>query len=95
MIEKHEAVVLTDVKRMPHSYVVYDTNYEKNTSIIREWFTSIGIILIGRFSFFEYINVDGAVDRAIKIISAFRNDGVTKRDLLRNAQVKIKNTRVL
>jgi len=82
---EHHAIVLTDVKRMPHSYVVYDINYENNITIIRNWFTSIGIHLVGRFSFFEYINVDGAVDRTIKIVTDFRNDGITGQELLNNA----------
>ena len=95
LIEHHDAVVLTDVKRMPHSYVVYDINYENNTTIIRNWFTSIGIHLIGRFSFFEYINVDGAVDRAIKIVSDFRDDDVTIQELLNIALKTVEKAKSL
>jgi len=64
---KREDVVLTDVRRSRYSYVVYDSAYEKNVRIIRDWFPRQGIHLVGRFSFFEYINVDGAVARAMEI----------------------------
>lgn len=63
---KRDTVVLTDVKRSKYSYVVYDSDYEKNVAIIRDWFPRQGIHLVGRFSFFEYINVDGAVARAME-----------------------------
>ena len=64
---KRDTVVLTDVKRSKHSYVVYDADYERNVKIIRDWFPRQGIHLVGRFSYFEYINVDGAVARAMEI----------------------------
>lgn len=64
---KRESVTLTDVKRSRYSYVVYDSNYEKNVKIIRDWFPKQGIHLVGRFSYFEYINVDAAIERAMQI----------------------------
>ena len=47
-----------------YSYVVYDEHYEKNVGIVRNWFPRQGIHLVGRFSYFEYINVDGVIERA-------------------------------
>jgi protoporphyrinogen oxidase len=64
---RREAVALTDVKRSRYSYVVYDSAYERNVKIIRDWFPRQGLHLVGRFSFFEYVNVDGAVARAMEI----------------------------
>ena len=64
---KRDAVLLTDVKRSRYSYVVYDSQYERNVKIVRDWFPRQGIHLAGRFSFFEYVNVDGAVARAMEI----------------------------
>jgi protoporphyrinogen oxidase len=64
---RREAVVLTDVRRSPYSYVVYDEHYEKNAGIVRDWFPRQGIHLVGRFSYFEYINVDGVIERAMDI----------------------------
>jgi protoporphyrinogen oxidase len=64
---RREAIALTDVKRSRYSYVVYDSEYEKNARIVREWFPRQGLHLVGRFSYFEYVNVDGAVERAMDI----------------------------
>ena len=64
---RRAAVVLADVRRSPYSYVVYDDHYEKNVRMVRDWFPRQGIHLVGRFSYFEYINVDGAIERAMDI----------------------------
>lgn len=64
-----DEIVYTNVRRHQYAYVVYDLDYEKNVKIIRGWFPSQGIHLLGRFSYFEYINVDGAVARALELAS--------------------------
>jgi protoporphyrinogen oxidase len=64
---RRDAIALTDVRRSRYSYVVYDSQYERNVKIIRDWFPRQGIHLVGRFSYFEYVNVDGAVARAMEI----------------------------
>jgi protoporphyrinogen oxidase len=58
-------IILTDLKRVKESYVVYDVGYEEHAKLIRDFFSSIGINLLGRFSYFEYINVDMAVKRSL------------------------------
>lgn len=65
---KKENIVFTHLARVPYAYVVYDRDYEKNVKIIRDWFPRQGIHLLGRFSYFEYINVDAVVERAQEII---------------------------
>lgn len=60
-------IVYQKVFRMPYSYVVYDTHYEKNVKIIRDWFPKHGIHLVGRFSYFEYVNVDMIIARSMEI----------------------------
>ncbi|MDR3491894.1 MAG: NAD(P)-binding protein [Gammaproteobacteria bacterium] len=67
-------IILERVDRQERSYVVYDVGYEKNAEKVRAWFTSIGIHLLGRFSYFEYINVDMAVDRALKLAIELNGD---------------------
>jgi len=62
-----EAIALADVKRSRYAYVVYDADYQKNAGIVRDWFWRQGIRLVGRFSYFEYVNVDGAVERAMEL----------------------------
>jgi len=61
-------IVYEEVVRSKYSYVVYDVHFQKNADIIRSWFPSVGIHLLGRFSYFEYINIDGAVHRAREIV---------------------------
>ncbi|HSX57847.1 MAG TPA: FAD-dependent oxidoreductase [Candidatus Saccharimonadales bacterium] len=67
VLGKNEKVVYENVKRAQYAYVVYDKNYQKNVRIIREWFPLQGIHLVGRFSYFEYINIDGVLATASSI----------------------------
>lgn len=67
-------IVLERVDRKDHSYVVYDVEYEKNVSKVRQWFREQGIYLLGRFSYFEYINVDMAVERALQLAMELNNE---------------------
>ena len=60
-------VVTTDVKRVEYGYVVYDLNYKKNMEIIKDYFASLGIELLGRFAEFEYINSDEAITKSMKL----------------------------
>lgn len=67
LLPADDHIILERVDRKASSYIVYDVGYEENASLVREWFSNIGIDLLGRFSYFEYINVDMAVDRALKL----------------------------
>jgi len=58
-------VVAADVKNLEYGYVVYDTDYYKNVKIVRDYFSSIGIILHGRFAEFDYINMDEVIRRSM------------------------------
>jgi protoporphyrinogen oxidase len=67
LLPADEDIVLQRVDRKEQSYVVYDVGYEACADKVRQWFASIGIQLLGRFSYFEYVNVDMAVSRAVEI----------------------------
>ena len=67
IISGPDAVVFSHVHRIEHAYVVYQRGYEEHAAVVREWFPQQGIDLCGRFSYFEYVNVDGAVARAMDI----------------------------
>jgi len=54
-------VVFSAVKRQPFAYVVYDLAYQKNIAIVKDYCTSAGIPLVGRFAQFEYLNMDGVI----------------------------------
>lgn len=48
--------------RTKYAYVIYDIKHKENTSAVKEFLSSIGIHLLGRFSQFEYINMDKALE---------------------------------
>lgn len=76
IIAKKADIVYTDVRRTQYAYVVYDLSYERNTKIVREWFPKQGIHLVGRFSYFEYVNVDGVIARSLEISSKLNGSPV-------------------
>ena len=71
---------LERVDRQERSYVVYDVGYEERAEMVRGWFASHGIYLLGRFSYFEYINVDMAVDRALKLAMYLNEDHAIEKE---------------
>jgi protoporphyrinogen oxidase len=54
----------TLVARHQFAYVVYDLDWQKNIKTIRDYFRTIDLSLIGRFSQFEYLNMDGIIRSA-------------------------------
>ncbi|STX38909.1 protoporphyrinogen/coproporphyrinogen oxidase [Legionella feeleii] len=93
LLPPDDEIVFEKIDRIEHSYVVYDVGYEENIAKVRSWFASLGIHLLGRFSYFEYINVDMAVDRAIKLAATLNGDKAdchqTKLLYLKNALTKL------
>jgi protoporphyrinogen oxidase len=89
IIENRDRVMFADVRRRKYSYVVYDRNYERNTKIIRDYFDSLGLTLLGRFSYFEYVNVDGAVNRAVEVVQRLNESDLIKNQLLDRALERI------
>jgi protoporphyrinogen oxidase len=72
-ILKKDQIVYSSVERQPFAYVVYDLDYQKNIALVREYFTSIGLPLIGRFAQFEYLNMDGCIRSVMDFMSARRS----------------------
>ncbi len=68
---KPEKVVSQAVYRQKYAYVVYDLEYRKNISVIRDYFQGQGISLVGRFSQFEYLNMDGCIRSAMDFAGDF------------------------
>lgn len=60
-------VVVTDVRRVEHGYVVYDLDYQTKMNRIRSYFNELGLELLGRFAEFEYINSDQAILKALQL----------------------------
>lgn len=55
------AVLTRHVARNRFAYVVYDLDYLKNIAIARSFFEGRNISLVGRFSQYEYLNMDGII----------------------------------
>jgi protoporphyrinogen oxidase len=65
ILEDPARVVYSAVERSPYAYVVYDLDYQKNIGIVRRHCEEQGIHLVGRFSRFEYLNMDGVIRSAM------------------------------
>ena len=69
IVPSEDEVVHTAVDRFKFAYVVYDLDYQKNIKIVREYLEgNLGIDLVGRFSEFEYINMDGCIRSAMRFV---------------------------
>ena len=64
---RRQDVILRDTRRVEYAYPVYDRDYARNTGIIRGYFASLGIDLLGRFAEFDYINSDECLHRAMML----------------------------
>ena len=69
-----EDVVHTAVDRFKFAYVVYDLDYLKNIKTVREYLEgTAGIDLVGRFSQFEYLNMDGCIRSVLNYVQNLEN----------------------
>jgi protoporphyrinogen oxidase len=65
-------VIYTSVLRSKYAYVVYDIDYEKNIKTAREYFENQGIMLCGRFSEYQYLNMDACVRHAMDLVKKIK-----------------------
>jgi protoporphyrinogen oxidase len=68
---KKEQVIFTSIERKPFAYVVYDLGYLRNIALVKEYCLSIGIPLVGRFSQFEYLNMDGCIRSVMDFVKNY------------------------
>ena len=66
-------VVYRRVVRFLYGYPVYDLDYRKNVTAMRESVAAAGIHLVGRFAQFDYINSDVCIERALAKASELMN----------------------
>lgn len=64
-ILKREEVIYSGCTRQPYAYVVYDLGYTESIRRVRDHIEARGIELVGRFSEFEYLNMDGCIRHAL------------------------------
>lgn len=70
-IARKGQIMYTRVHRHPFAYVVYDLGYRQNIATVRDFCASIGIPLVGRFSQFEYLNMDGCIRSAMDFVGTY------------------------
>ena len=68
VIPEEGSIAHGSVYRSTFAYVVYDLNYLENIRIVRSWLREQGIDLVGRFSEFEYLNMDGCIQSAFSFM---------------------------
>jgi protoporphyrinogen oxidase len=66
-----EQVVFSSVERQPFAYVVYDKQYQENIAVVRDYCRKLGIPLVGRFSQFEYLNMDGCIRSVLDFVKTY------------------------
>ncbi len=66
-----EHIISTGVYRQKYAYVVYDLGYREHIDVIRKYFEGRHISLVGRFSQFEYLNMDGCIRSAMNFAGDF------------------------
>jgi protoporphyrinogen oxidase len=78
--ELHQAKILSkrdicywSVKRSKYAYVVYDLDHRKNVRLIHKHLKNIGVDVVGRFSEFEYLNMDGCIKHAHAFVDKLHN----------------------
>jgi protoporphyrinogen oxidase len=63
-----ESVCFSKAKRSTYAYVLNDTKYKENLKTVRSYITEAGIDLLGRFSEFKYLNMDGCVENVMNYV---------------------------
>jgi len=61
IVRKGDKVRVLKMSNSMYAYVVYDLNHSKNVKIMHEFLNEIGIIPIGRFGKWEYLNMDKSI----------------------------------
>lgn len=59
-----------------HAYVVFDENYDKATSAIKDYLNKIGLYTLGRFGEWQYYNMDVCIKSSLDLVQLI--NGQTK-----------------
>lgn len=59
-LREDDRIICGNVVDMPFAYVIYDHDRPRNIAVIKEWLSQHDIILVGRYSEWEYFNSDHA-----------------------------------
>jgi protoporphyrinogen oxidase len=64
-IVRQADIVASEIREIEYAYPVYTLDYDANLAVVRDYFVSLGIELLGRFAEFNYINMDEVIRRAM------------------------------
>ena len=70
-----DQVVFEQVLGMPHAYIPFTPDREHRLAVINEYLHGLGIYPIGRFGEWKYVNQDGAILSAKRMIEAIQTHG--------------------
>ncbi len=68
-----KSIVYKRAVRFLYGYPVYDLDYRRNVTEMRETVAATGLHLLGRFAQFDYINSDVCVERALALANELRH----------------------
>lgn len=85
LIDKR-SVCLGQVRRHKYAYVIYDRNYQKNVRTVLRFAGSRDIWLCGRFSEYEYLNMDACVSRAVNLAERLKKLSKTHFTFIKHAK---------
>jgi protoporphyrinogen oxidase len=74
MLGASDKPAYSHTKHFKYGYPVYDLNYSKNISRLRDILELSGIELLGRFGEFQYINSDVCVEHALKLAEKLNHE---------------------
>lgn len=61
IVKKDDKIKILNLSSPKYAYIVYDLDHRKNVNIIHEFLNEIGIVPIGRFGKWEYLNMDKSI----------------------------------
>jgi protoporphyrinogen oxidase len=67
-------ICYTSARRSAYAYVIYVLDYQRNIKVVKDFFRSLGITLVGRFSEFEYLNMDACVRHAMQVAEGLNSN---------------------
>jgi len=68
IVKNRGDIVFTALERQTYAYVIYDLDYKKNIAIVKDFCAKLDIGLVGRFSEFEYLNMDNCIRNAMDFV---------------------------
>ncbi|HEY9204451.1 MAG TPA: FAD-dependent oxidoreductase [Candidatus Methanoperedens sp.] len=72
IIKNNEDVTYAALERQKYAYVIYDLDYMKNITVVKDFCAKRNIGLVGRFAEFEYLNMDGCIRSAMNFAGGLK-----------------------